>query len=98
MLKKSLQNVTFCDIETEDLRYIDPNIVKLFQTSQLIVEYLLHSQVGMITFKSDFKDYLLCQRRQFLTNFETSAAKLTSLQSTFQISVHSKQICLISGI
>ncbi|KAJ3106668.1 Zinc finger protein dzip1 [Phlyctochytrium planicorne] len=27
-----------------DVRYVDPNFVKLFQISQLIIEYLLHSQ------------------------------------------------------
>lgn len=38
-----------------DLRYVDPNIVKLFQLSQLLIEYLLHSQ-----------EYLIVNRQQVL--------------------------------
>ncbi|KAJ1511077.1 Zinc finger protein dzip1 [Coelomomyces lativittatus] len=43
-LQDAIDNVTFCDIESEDLRYTDPNFVKLFQLSQLIIEYLLYCQ------------------------------------------------------
>ncbi|KAJ3129410.1 Zinc finger protein dzip1 [Nowakowskiella sp. JEL0407] len=43
-LQEAIDNITFCDIEAEDLRYVDPNIVKLFQLSQLVIEYLLYSQ------------------------------------------------------
>ena len=28
-----------------DMRYVDPNFLKVFQLAQLIIEYLLHSQV-----------------------------------------------------
>ncbi|XP_033638316.1 zinc finger protein DZIP1L-like isoform X2 [Asterias rubens] len=44
-LQDVIMNVTFCDITAEvDMRSMDPNFVKLFQLSQLIAEYLLHSQ------------------------------------------------------
>lgn len=47
VLQEILQNITFCDIESEDLRYVDPNFIKLFQLAQLIIEYLLYSQVEL---------------------------------------------------
>ncbi|KAI8802569.1 Iguana/Dzip1-like DAZ-interacting protein N-terminal-domain-containing protein [Cladochytrium replicatum] len=43
-LQEIIDNVAYCDIESEDLRQIDPNMIKLFQLSQLIIEYLLYSQ------------------------------------------------------
>ncbi|KAI8921456.1 Iguana/Dzip1-like DAZ-interacting protein N-terminal-domain-containing protein [Entophlyctis helioformis] len=52
-LQEIMENVTFCDIDAEDLRYIDPNFVKLFRLAQMMIEYLLHSQ-----------DYLADQRAE----------------------------------
>ncbi|XP_022098690.1 zinc finger protein DZIP1L-like isoform X2 [Acanthaster planci] len=44
-LQDVIMTVTFCDITAEvDMRAIDANFIKLFQLSQLIAEYLLHSQ------------------------------------------------------
>ncbi|XP_075248868.1 uncharacterized protein LOC142341640 isoform X5 [Convolutriloba macropyga] len=45
-LQQNLLHVTFCNIDSEvDWRYgVDQNLVKLFKLSQLISEYLLHSQ------------------------------------------------------
>ncbi|XP_063726459.1 cilium assembly protein DZIP1L-like isoform X1 [Symsagittifera roscoffensis] len=45
-LQQNLLHVTFCNIDSEvDWRYgVDPNLIKLFKLSQLISEYLLHSQ------------------------------------------------------
>ncbi|KAJ3373800.1 Zinc finger protein dzip1 [Allomyces arbusculus] len=43
-LQEVMDNVAYCDIESEDLRYTDPNFVKLFQLAQLVIEYLLHCQ------------------------------------------------------
>ncbi|XP_038050289.1 zinc finger protein DZIP1L-like isoform X2 [Patiria miniata] len=44
-LQDVIMTVTFCDITAEvDMRSMDPNFIKLFQLSQLIAEYLLHSQ------------------------------------------------------
>ncbi|KAL2912149.1 hypothetical protein HK105_208350 [Polyrhizophydium stewartii] len=47
-LQEVMENVTFCDIEAEDVRYIDPNFIKLFQLAQLIIEFLLHSQEYLV--------------------------------------------------
>jgi hypothetical protein len=44
-LQEVLETIAFSDIESEDLRRVDPNFIKLFQLSQLIIEFLLHSQV-----------------------------------------------------
>ncbi|KNE65132.1 hypothetical protein AMAG_19436 [Allomyces macrogynus ATCC 38327] len=43
-LQEVMDNVAYCDIDSEDLRYTDPNFVKLFQLAQLVIEYLLHCQ------------------------------------------------------
>lgn len=43
-LQEVIDNITFCDIEGEDVRYVDPNFVRMFQVSQLIIEYLLYCQ------------------------------------------------------
>ncbi|KAA3675770.1 zinc finger protein DZIP1 [Paragonimus westermani] len=44
-LQELLSCVAFCDITTEiDVRYVDANLIKLFQLAQLLVEYLLYSQ------------------------------------------------------
>jgi predicted RNase H-like nuclease (RuvC/YqgF family) len=52
ILQEIMENITFCDLEAEDLRHVDPNIVKLFQLSQLIIEYQLHSQEYLVSQKS----------------------------------------------
>ncbi|GAB1599969.1 hypothetical protein Ahia01_000274400 [Argonauta hians] len=45
ILQDNIYSVTFCDIELEvDNKSIDPNYIKLFKLSQLIIEYLLNSQ------------------------------------------------------
>ncbi|CAI9725630.1 finger DZIP1L-like [Octopus vulgaris] len=44
-LQENIYGITFCDIEQEvDNKIIDPNYIKLFKLSQLIIEYLLNSQ------------------------------------------------------
>jgi len=43
-LQEILYNITFSNIEFEDTSSFDPNLVKLFQIAQLIIEYLLYSQ------------------------------------------------------
>ncbi len=43
-LQRNLTNITFCDIESEDLASTDPNFIKLFRLAQLMLEYVLHSQ------------------------------------------------------
>ncbi|RKO89786.1 Iguana/Dzip1-like DAZ-interacting protein N-terminal-domain-containing protein, partial [Blyttiomyces helicus] len=64
-LQEIMENITYCDVEAEDLRYVDPNFIKLFQLSQLMVEYLLHSQ-----------DYLAGERLLLAENLETVGKKL----------------------
>lgn len=60
-LQRNLTNLTFCDIESEDLSDTDPNFIKLFRLAQLMLEYVLHSQ----DFLTSEKD-LLDQRAQHL--------------------------------
>ncbi|KAJ3214155.1 EF-hand domain-containing member C2 [Dinochytrium kinnereticum] len=78
-LQRVIENVTFCDVESEgilgfedDVRYVDPNFIKLFQLSQLIIEYLLHSQ-----------DYLSEHREKLLEECETMSAEMESIKSMY---------------
>ncbi|KAJ3270751.1 hypothetical protein HDV01_007443 [Terramyces sp. JEL0728] len=54
-LQSIIENVTFCNVQdsgnyqvTQDLEAVDPNILKLFQLAQLIIEFLLHTQTDLI--------------------------------------------------
>ncbi len=41
----NLENITFCNLREEDLRFItDQHVVKLFRIAQLTIEYLLFAQ------------------------------------------------------
>lgn len=45
LLQMNLENLTFCNLREEDLRFLtDQNVVKLFRMSQLTIEYLLYAQ------------------------------------------------------
>jgi hypothetical protein len=44
-LQMHIENITFCNLREDDLRYLtDPQVIKLFKISQLMIEYLLYSQ------------------------------------------------------
>ena len=44
-LQESIRQITYCDAGKEfDSEATDPNLVKVFRMSQLIIEYLLQSQ------------------------------------------------------
>ncbi|KND02813.1 uncharacterized protein SPPG_01894 [Spizellomyces punctatus DAOM BR117] len=66
-LQDVMENLTYCDIEAEDLR-LDPTYIKLFQLSQLTIEYLLHSQ-----------DYLLDHRKVLTDQVEELRERLAGL-------------------
>ncbi|TNN13984.1 Zinc finger protein isoform 1 [Schistosoma japonicum] len=56
-LQEILSFVTFCDITTEvDTRYVDNNLIKLFQLAQLLIEYLLYSQDYLTTTIGSLKE------------------------------------------
>jgi hypothetical protein len=41
----SLENICFCNLREEDLRFItDQHVVKIFRAAQLVIEYLLYAQ------------------------------------------------------
>ena len=45
VLQMHLENITFSNLKEEDLRFLtDPLVIKLFRTSQLMIEYLLYAQ------------------------------------------------------
>ncbi|KAJ3289743.1 Zinc finger protein dzip1, partial [Borealophlyctis nickersoniae] len=70
-LQDVMENLTFCDIEAEDLRYVDPNFMKLFQLAQLMIEYLLHSQ-----------DFLAGSRQQLIEELEVVSSRAQMLTDT----------------
>eukprot|EP00127_Corallochytrium_limacisporum_P006293 Clim_evm4s225 gene=Clim_evmTU4s225 len=44
----NLDNICFADLDAEDFQFLDPNFSKLFRLSQLIIEYLCHSQEHLV--------------------------------------------------
>jgi len=45
VLQMSLENICFCNLREEDLRFItDQHVVKIFRAAQLVIEYLLYAQ------------------------------------------------------
>lgn len=47
-LQNNLINITFCDVDAEDLRNVDVNFIKMFKLSQLMLEYVLFHQVRSV--------------------------------------------------
>ena len=75
LLQQSIVNLTYCDIVSEgttsltiDLKFAE--IIKLFQLSQLTVEYLLFSQ-----------DYLIQNRETLRNDVQELGDKFTSCES-----------------
>jgi hypothetical protein len=75
-LQRNLTNITFCDIESEDLGNVDSNFIKLFRLAQLMLEYVLHSQ----DFLSAEKD-ALDQRVQHIASVLFLCAMCSFLRS-----------------
>ncbi|KAJ3008307.1 UNVERIFIED_CONTAM: Zinc finger protein dzip1l, partial [Siphonaria sp. JEL0065] len=68
-----MENITFCDVDAEDVRYVDPNFLKLFKISQLIIEYLVHTQ-----------DYLSDTQSILSQDLQSTLDKLELITSTFE--------------
>jgi hypothetical protein len=46
----NLENITFCNLREEDLRFVtDQHVIKLFRMAQLTIEYLLYAQEQLST-------------------------------------------------
>ncbi|KAJ1386988.1 Iguana/Dzip1-like DAZ-interacting protein N-terminal-domain-containing protein, partial [Ochromonadaceae sp. CCMP2298] len=84
-LQVHIENITFCNLREEDLRYLtDPQIVKLFRVSQLTLEYLLYSQdklvdnLNQLARKYTDKKRGLSKKRRELVQLEESTKLLHS--------------------
>eukprot|EP00600_Ochromonadales_sp_CCMP1393_P003028 CAMPEP_0174989194 /NCGR_PEP_ID=MMETSP0004_2-20121128/20579_1 /TAXON_ID=420556 /ORGANISM="Ochromonas sp., Strain CCMP1393" /LENGTH=1304 /DNA_ID=CAMNT_0016242561 /DNA_START=94 /DNA_END=4008 /DNA_ORIENTATION=- len=82
-LQAHVENITFCNLREEDLRYLtDPQIVKLFRVSQLMLEYLLFSQdklvdnLNLLSKKYNNKKRGLTKKRRELVELEESTKLL----------------------
>ena len=64
LLQTHLENLTFCELKESDLRYLtDPQIIKLFQTSQMMIEYLLFVQEQLTTNLQQLADKYVLKKR-----------------------------------
>lgn len=63
-LQQNINNVTFCDIESEIGPSVDPNYVKLFKLAQLTIEYLLNSQQYLTNCIADQESKLVKAQRE----------------------------------
>ena len=79
-LQNHLENITFCNLREEDLRFLsDPLVVKLFRVAQLLIEYLLYAQDQLATNLNDLavkysekKRSLVLKRRELTELHESS--------------------------
>lgn len=63
-LQIHIENLTFCNMREEDLRYLtDPQVIKLFKISQLIIEYLLYSQDQFVAKLGDLSKKYLSKKK-----------------------------------
>ncbi|KAJ3246644.1 Zinc finger protein dzip1 [Chytriomyces hyalinus] len=72
-LQEIMENVTFCDLDSEDIRYVDPNFVKLIKIAQLIIEYLIHTQ-----------DYLAASQGALSKDLQDTSDRLALLTATYE--------------
>ena len=64
LLQTHLENLTFSELKESDLRYLtDPQIIKLFQTSQMMIEYLLYVQEQLTTNLQQLADKYVMKKR-----------------------------------
>ena len=64
LLQTHLENLTFCELKESDLRYLtDPQVIKLFQTSQMMIEYLLFVQEQLTTNLQQLADKYVLKKR-----------------------------------
>lgn len=82
-LQLYIENITFCNLREEDLRYLtDPQVIKMFKMSQLIIEYLLYSQdlfvanLGELSKKYVAKKKSLAKKRRELAELEEATKHL----------------------
>lgn len=67
-----LENITFCNLREEDLRFItDQHVVKLFRVAQLIIEYLLYAQEQLSSNLNSLASKYAAKKRYLLVSFVT---------------------------
>ena len=86
-LQENINNVTFCDVESElsgpDERPLDPNYVKLFKLAQLTIEYLLNCQqylTGIVGERETQLEKLLKESSNVTVELDKGAIPLASRQ------------------
>jgi hypothetical protein len=64
LLQTHLENLTFNELKEGDLRYLtDPQVIKLFRTSQLMIEYLLFVQDHLTTNLQQLANKYIAKKR-----------------------------------
>lgn len=66
-LQMSLENICFCNLREEDLRYItDQHVVKIFRAAQLVIEYLLYAQEQLAANCSMLSNKYMAKKRSVM--------------------------------
>eukprot|EP01041_Mallomonas_annulata_P001492 gene1492-2874_t len=89
ILQLHLENITFCNLREEDLRFItDQHVIKLFRIAQLVIEYLLYVQEhladslhALATKYSNQKRSLIKKRKELIELNESSKVMKSQLKS-----------------
>ncbi len=90
-LQLYIENITFCNLREEDLRYLtDPQVIKLFKISQLTIEYLLYSQDLFISNLSSLSKKYVSKKR-YVSSSHSLVSYLGELTDRFRPQVIGKE-------
>ncbi|KAJ8031232.1 Zinc finger protein DZIP1L [Holothuria leucospilota] len=66
VLRENISSIAYCDIEEEvDTRIVDPNFLKVFKMSQLIIQYLVHTQDYFADTIKTLKEEAISHQQQY---------------------------------
>lgn len=86
-----LENITYCNLREEDLRFVtDQHVVKLFRTSQLMIEYLLFAQEQLASNLDSLAAKYLAKKRA-LTKKRREIAELLESTKHLKAGLRSKK-------
>jgi hypothetical protein len=100
LLQEHLENLTFCNLREEDLKYMtDPMVLKLFRTSQLLMEYLLYTQGQLAGHLGGLAEKYATQKAT-LVRKRVEVAELAETSKSLHAEVRQKQqsIATLEGL
>lgn len=99
-LQSLLENVTFCNLRENDLKYLtDPLFLKLFHICQLIIEYLLFAQERLLKNVTKLAKKYSSKKRELLRKRkELAVAQETTERLENQVKLKREAISSLQGM